>query len=433
MAVKENHPASLWAATARPAPATGVLSEKLVADVAVIGAGFAGTSAALHVAEAGKSVVLLEAVEIGHGGAGRNNGQVIPSLTKTDPAGLRQRFGEDRGNRFAHLIAGSAAFTFDLIRKHGIEAEAVQNGWLQPAHSPGRAALSRRRYEQWAEVGGDVAYLDRQGVQDLTGATIYHAAWLAHSGGHVNPLGLVRGLAEAAQKAGARIFTQSPVRSVVPTQDGGWRVTTPGGDVTVGKVIVATDAYADNLFPDLRRAIVPLRFFQLATNILPEEVRAKVLPGGQSVSDTHGDLYFFRPTAEGRIVTGGALVFQADWQNRLGKLLKDRFRTVFPAVGDDVRFDYQWDGTIGFTVDFLPHLHELAPGIVTVSGYNGRGVALATNSGKVLAEAALGRAVDDLDIPLSPVKPLPLHGLITQVAGLELARYRWRDAREVRI
>jgi len=421
---------SLWSVTASPGPQTFALDQALVADVAVIGAGFAGLSAALHVAQSGKSVVLLEAVEIGHGGAGRNNGQVIPALTRTDPADLRRIFGTDRGNRLGRLVAGSAAFTFDLIRTHAIQCDARQAGWVQPAHSPGRATVSQRRVAQWSELGADVAYLNREEVGALTGAAIYHGGLLARTGGHVNPLGLVRGLADAALAAGAKIFTRSPVQSVTP-EGRSWRLHTPNGSVVAASVVVATDAYADNLFPSLHRSIVPVRFFQLATQKLSPEVIAQVLPSGQSLSDTHGDLYFFRPTADGRIVTGGALAFHFQWQSRLERRIGARLRTVFPAIDSSVGFEYRWDGHVAFTTDFLPHLHELAPGIVTITGYNGRGVALATASGRILAQAALGHDLADLDLPLSTVSPIPFYGALRRLAGLELLRYRLRDRLEV--
>ncbi|QEL65465.1 FAD dependent oxidoreductase family protein [Oryzomicrobium terrae] len=425
---------SLWSATATPPPPTQPLDHDAVADVAIIGAGYAGLSAALHLAEAGRHAVVLEAVEIGHGGAGRNNGMVIPALTRAYPADLRARFGIVRGDRLARLVAGSAAFTFDLIRRHQIACDAVQTGWTQPAHSPGRARLARDRFEQWQALGADVAYLDRNETATLSGSPLYHGAWLARSGGHVNPLKLVRGLAGAAQAAGATIHTQSPVTAVA--RDGeGWRLATPSGSLRAAKVIVATDAYSDNLFPQLRRSIVPVRFFQLATAPLPEAVRRQVLPGCQALSDTHADMYFVRPTVDGRLVSGGALVLNHRWQPRLARHVAGRLARMFPALGPSVSFDYAWDGHVAITTDFLPRLHELAPGIVTVAGYNGRGVALATASGKVLADAVLagGSSADlaDLDIPLTPLAPIPLHGALTRVASLELLRYRWRDTQEV--
>ncbi|THF65262.1 NAD(P)/FAD-dependent oxidoreductase [Pseudothauera rhizosphaerae] len=423
---------TLWEATAAPPPATAALDGPVDADVAIIGAGYAGLSTALHLAEAGRRAVVLEAFEIGHGGAGRNNGMVIPALSRAYPADLRARFGPERGERFARLVANAARDTFELTRRHGIAADAVQNGWLQPAHSPGRAWQVRERYEQWAALGADVAHLDRSRTAELTGSPLYHGAWLAKSGGHVNPLKLVRGLARAAIDAGARIHTRSPAQALVPT-DEGWRIDTPQGAVRAGSVVVATDAYADRLLPRLRRSIVPVRFFQLATAPLPEDVRTAALPGGHALSDTHADLYFARPTVDGRLVSGGALVFGQAWRRRLPGHVLQRLRRMFPALAADTRFDYAWDGKVAMTADFLPHLHQLAPGLITLTGYNGRGVALAVAAGRVLAQAAQGHPVDDLDIPATALRPLPLHGLIERIAGLELLRYRWRDLREVKV
>jgi glycine/D-amino acid oxidase-like deaminating enzyme len=422
---------TLWEASAPPPPSTPTLEGLIQADTLIIGAGYAGLSAALHLAEAGRSVAVLEAFDIGHGGAGRNNGMVIPALSRAYPADLRARFGEHRGNRFALLAGRSANETFDLIRRHGIDCDAVQNGWLQPAHTPGRAQQVLDRYQQWHALGADVAYLDRAQTTTLTGSPLYHGAWLARSGGHVNPLKLVQGLARAAIAAGARIYTRSPAIALTSTRDG-WSVDTPRGAVKAATVIVATDAYADKLLPQVQRAIIPVSFFQLATRPLSGEEAQGALPGGHALSDTHADMYFARPTADGRLVSGGALVLQHDWHNRLQAHVRERLRRMFPTLDPAIAFSHAWQGKVAMTTDFLPHLHEVAPGLITVTGFNGRGVALATATGRVLAQAAQGHSVDDLDIPLTPLRPVPLHGLVKRVAPLELLRYRWRDSREAR-
>ena len=421
---------SLWSATAGPAPSTEPLEGGVHTEVVIIGAGYAGLSAALHLAESGRQSVVLEAAELGHGGAGRNNGMVIPALSRAYPDDLRARFGHERGERLARLVGDSASFTFDLIRRHGIDCDAVQAGWTQPAHSPGRARVARRRFEQWQALGADVAYLDRDEIVDQSGSSLYHGAWLARTGGHLNPLKYVRGLAAAAIHAGTKVHTRSPAMAVTVAGDG-WCVETPRGAVIAGKVIVATDAYADQLFPKLPRSIVPVRFFQQATEPLSPEVRRKVLPTGHALSDTHADMRFARPTVDGRLVSGGALVLDHNWQKRLEQHTRQRLHQVFPALGADVRFEHVWDGHVAMTTDFLPHLHELAPGIVSITGYNGRGVALATRFGKSLAEAVQGRHVDDLELPLTRLQTIPLHGLVKRVASLELLRYRWRDTLEV--
>lgn len=424
-------PPTLWSETSPPAPATEGLDASLTADVTIIGAGYAGLSAALHLAEAGKRVVVLEALEIGHGGAGRNNGMVIPALSRAYPKDLRRRFGTERGNRFARLIADSAQFTFDLIRRHAIDCDAVQQGWAQPAHSPGRARLGRDRFAQWQELGADVDYLDRDALAARTGSPYYHGGWLARSGGHLNPLKFVRGLAAAALAAGAQIHTHTPATRIVAAGDG-WKTRSPRGDVRSEKIIVATDAYADELIPELRRSIIPVRAFQQATAPLPPDLLASILPTRLAISDTHGDMHFVRPTVDGRLVTGGGLVSGVQWRPRLDRRIAQRLHKMFPAIPATIPFEYAWDGHVAFTLDFLPHLHELGPGLLTVTGYNGRGVALSAAFGRVLADAVIhGRASDDLDLPLTPLNPLPLHGLLRRVAPLKLLSYRWSDRLEI--
>jgi glycine/D-amino acid oxidase-like deaminating enzyme len=427
-------PLSLWAATAAPPPVTAPLEAHKTVDVAIIGAGFTGLSTALHLAEAGRSVVVLEAFGIGHGGSGRNNGMVIPALSRAYPEGLRARFGAERGNRFARLIGNSAHEAFALIRRLGIDCDAVQGGWIQPAHSPGRAKLVHNRYEQWQALGFDVEYLDETAVRKRVGSPLYHAGWLAKSGGHVHPLKLVRGLAQAALAAGAQIHTRSPALTVRGgTHHSAWEISTEQGKVSAGRVIVATNAYTDNLFPPLRRSFVATRSSQVATAPLPPEVIARVLKGGLASSDTHGDLYFAHPTPDNRIVTGGKLFFNSNWEARLRTHVAERLARLFPAMGPGVQFDYVWHGDVAITVDFNPRLNQLAPGILAVAGYSGRGVALSIALGQRLAEAAQDiRAADDLDIPLTPVAPIPLHALVAPLSRFELLRYRLNDRREVR-
>ena len=428
-AVTSARPTSLWAATAPPAPATEWLSPgEYCADVLVIGAGFTGLATALAAAQRGADVVLLEAAEIGSGGSGVNNGQVIPCLSRADPDEIVAARGADKGEALVALIRDSAQITFDLIRHHGINCDAVQNGWLQPAHTPDRVArISRPRFEQWQRRGAPVELLDADQVAALTGSRHWHGGWRNPTGGHIDPLALARGLARAAMGAGVRLYTRSPAIGMERAGEA-WRVRTDAAAVLAKRVVIATNAYGTNrVWPGLDRSWVSMRSYQMATAPLPEAVRRSILPTDTAMSDTHGDLYFCRFDRHRRLVTGGALIFDHDFELRLKRRIGERLARLFPQIGRPA-FDYVWHGQLSMTEDKLPHMHALAEGVITWVGCNGRGVALGIALGPVLAGAALGAAPADLPLPLTPLGRVPAHALAARIAPWMLALFRWRDA-----
>jgi glycine/D-amino acid oxidase-like deaminating enzyme len=296
---------SLWYATAAPAPETAPLAGAVKADVAVIGAGYSGLSCALHLAEAGANVVVVEAGEIGEGASGRNNGQVIPCLSRAEPNEL----SED----FARLVGESASFTFDLIRKHAMQCDAVQNGWVQPAHTPGRLRLTERRAREWGLLGAPVEMLDRDGVERITGSRFWHGGWVNKTGGKLNPLAYCRELARCAIGAGATLHTQTPAQHLERVGLR-WRVVCETGSVTAERVVIATHATTRGLWPGLAQSVFPVRSYQMATAPIEEDQRRNVLPFDHACSDTQGDLHFFRWDANGRLVTGGALARAGGWE-----------------------------------------------------------------------------------------------------------------------
>lgn len=424
-------PPSLWAATAPPGPASEALAGDITADVVVVGAGYTGLSTALHLAERGVSVAVVEAAVVGWGASGRNNGQVIPTHPRFDPEHFVAMLGPEKGEAYAALVRDSAAYTFDLIRRHGIDCEAQQNGWIQPAHRPGRVALSRRRAEQWASRGAPAEFLDRQRTAAITGSDFWHGGWINRDGGHINPLAYARGLARAAVGAGVRLFEQSPATALA-REGRRWKVSTPAGSVTADQVVLATNAYSDDLWPGFRQTVIPVRSYQMATRPLGQNVRRSILIGNVALSDTQGDLHFFRFDRDGRLVSGGALVVHAGHDARLRRRIGKRLARVFPQIGSgagDVQFDYLWNGYVGITADRMPHLHELAPGVVAWIGCQGRGVALASILGRELAHWAATRSAEDMPLPLSPLAPIPAHGFARRIARGMLLLYRWRDRR----
>ncbi|MBP2314682.1 NAD(P)/FAD-dependent oxidoreductase [Azospirillum soli] len=419
-------PASHWAATAVAAPETAPLKGPLQADVAVVGAGITGLSAAIHLAESGVRVVLLEAAEAGFGGSGRNNGQIIPTLSRLDPADLVAAYGSEKGEGLIAMIRDSAALVFSLVEKHGLRCDAVQKGWIQPAHRPGRMVAVGKRVAQWQARGADVRLLDAEAARAALGTDFWHGAMLAPTGGHVNPLSLVREMARAAIGLGVGLHTDTPVTGL-ERAGSAWRLTTPQGSVTAERVILATNAYTDDLWPGLRRSIVPVLNFQMVTKPLPPELRASILPADMACSDTQGDLHFFRWTADDRLVSGCTLISLQDADRRAQERVRDRIARVFPQAGRPA-IERSWSGHLAMTADFRPHFHELAPGVVAAVGYNGRGMALGAAVGRELAKFGAGTDSKDLPLPFTPLRTLPLHALVTRFAPAYMAHLRRLDA-----
>lgn len=426
-------PPSLWASVTAPAPVLSSLEGSISTDVVVIGAGFTGLSTALHLREAGVDVTVVEAQEPGWGASGRNNGQVIPTLSRADPEMLVKHYGK-AGERFVGLIRDSASILFDLARKYGMRAEAEQTGWIQPAHTPGRMKIAERRVREWSKWGAPVELLSAARVREMTGSSQWHGGFWNPSGGHINPLALSREFARVAVECGAKVFARSPVSQFTRVGDR-WQIATERGQVNARALVLATNAYtgefSTRLAPDIAREVVPVLSWQMSTLPLGDNVRRTIIPGRQAISDTHGELYFARFDARQRLITGGALALPINRAERLKPYIAARLQRLFPQIGE-VAFDHVWNGYVGMTSDYIPRVHKLGPVGYAWTGCNGRGVALGVALGRELAAAVRGLPEDTLALPFSEPRPLPLHGIIRHVAPLMLLEYRRRDAREIK-
>lgn len=421
----EAHGASLWHAVSRGRRDRPALQGGLDVDLAIIGGGFSGLSTALHAAGKGLSAAVLEAEFIAWGATGRNAGFVVPNFAKMDPDSILAHLGSERGERLIDFAAGSADLVFDLIRRHGIDCDAVQSGWIQPAHSPAAFEKVQSRANQWAQRGRPVVALDRQEVEALTGARGYVGGWMDRSGGVLNPVGYARGLADAAEKAGARIFEQTRVTSIDRMAEG-WALKTPAGSVRAGKVLVATNAYGGPLNPALQRTYFPLKVFQIATAPLPREIRTRLLPGGQGVGDTRRNLFTFRFDAENRLISGGMHILGAGADTRVPQTIWRRLGHHLD-LPDLPPLAYSWSGMAAVEPDFLPHLLDLGPGLIAGRACNGRGIAMTTAMGKVLADWAAGADARDLPLPFGPPAPIPFHALLRHAPNMLLGWSMLRD------
>jgi glycine/D-amino acid oxidase-like deaminating enzyme len=398
-------PATLWHASSAPQAAFPALRGPLEADLVVIGGGFAGLSTALHAAEAGLSVILVEARRIGWGASGRNAGFVVPNFARADPDGIRARLGADQGGRLVGMAAGSADLVFGLIRRHAIACDAAQAGWIQPSHSPAALARADARVAAWAAEGRPVERLDAAQVAAATGVEGWLGGWIDHSGGTLNPLAYARGLAEAAATAGARLFEDSPATALQP-QGTGWLVATPAGRVLARRVVLATNAHTGGLWPGLAQSFIPLRVFQIATDPVPPDQQARFLAAGRALSDSRRNLFTFRFDAAGRLITGGMHVIGLGADRRVPRRILARLDRAL-GFADGLRLSHAWSGMAAVSPDFLPRVIDLAPGVLAGFACNGRGIAMTTALGREMAAWAAGRPADQLAIPLRPLAPLP--------------------------
>jgi glycine/D-amino acid oxidase-like deaminating enzyme len=425
-------PQSLWAAATPSGPDLPELAGSAEADVIVIGGGFTGLSTALHLREAGVDVAIVEAMEPGWGASGRNNGQVIPTLSRPDPDDIVARHGA-AGERFVTLLRDSASTLFDLIRRYQIQAEQEQAGWVQPVHSPRRIRIAERRVRQWSKLGAPVELLSRDQTRQMLGSDAWFGGFWNKTGGHINPLALSRGLARVVLERGGRIYARSPATSF-ERQNGRWVVKTGKGQVSGRALIVATNAYtgefSKTLLPEMAHEVMPVLSWQMATQPLSDSARHSVIPGRQAMSDTHGELYFARYDARNRLVTGGAVIGPGNKPERLKVVVAERLQRLWPQIGQ-VEFDYVWNGYVGMTTDFLPRIHRLGPDAYGWAGCNGRAVALSIALGDELSKAVRGIPESELALPFSDPAPIIAHGLLRRLAPLMLMLYRRRDAREI--
>jgi glycine/D-amino acid oxidase-like deaminating enzyme len=425
-------PESLWAAMTPPGPDLPELIGTTEADVIVIGGGFTGLSTALHLREEGVDVAIVEAMEPGWGASGRNNGQVIPTLSRPDPDDIIARHGAT-GERFVALLRDSASVLFDVVRRYQIQAEQEQAGWVQPVHSPGRIKIAERRVRQWSKFGASVELLSRDQTRQMLGSDAWFGGFWNKTGGHINPLALSRGLARVVLDRGGRIYARSPAASFERRGDR-WVVKTDKGEISGRALIVATNAYtgefSKSLLPAIAHEVMPVLSWQMATQPLSDDVRKSIIPGRQAMSDTHGELYFARYDARNRLVSGGAVIGPGNKAERLKLRVAQRLQRLWPQIGQ-VSFDYVWNGYVGMTTDFLPRIHRLGPAAYGWTGCNGRAVALSIALGDELSKAVRGLPESNLALPFSDPAPIAAHGLLRRLAPLMLMVYRRRDAREI--
>jgi gamma-glutamylputrescine oxidase len=383
------HPDSYYVATANAMADHPQLAGSVYADVCVIGGGFTGVSTALHLAERGYDVVLLEAARIGAGASGRNGGQVI-SGQRLPVSALEKTFGTTRARLLWQLAEEAKAIVRERIARHAIACD-LRLGGLIAAHKPGEA----RRLERDAEHLGEAydyphaRYVGPAELGEMLATRRYVGGLLDAGACHLHPLNFVLGLADAAAAAGVRIFERSRVLRTQETRPP--VVTTARGRVEARFAVLAMNGHLGNLVPRLAGWIMPINNFIIATTPLEETAARALIRNDVAVSDTKFVVDYFRLTTDHRLLFGGGETYGPGFPEDIKGFVRQYMLRVFPQLAD-VDIDYGWGGTLAITRSRLPHFARLAPEIFVAHGYSGQGVALATLAGKLIAEAIAGTA-----------------------------------------
>ncbi|QYX55712.1 FAD-binding oxidoreductase [Roseovarius sp. SCSIO 43702] len=391
-------PISLWQETAQENEIAPEEIRDGVVDLAVVGGGYTGLSTALHAAEAGLEVQVIEAEEVGHGGSGRNVG-LVNAAAWLPPAKVRAILGDTYGPRFVERFSAAPDYVFSLIERHQIRCSPTRNGTIHAAHAPRGLRDLEGRHAEWQRLGAPVDLLDRDEVARLTGSRTFHGGLLDHRAGTVQPMGYARGLARAARGAGARIATG--LRATGLHREAGlWHVTTEGGTVRARHVVLGTNAYTDELWPGLSQCLTRIPFLQVATEPLGARA-ADILPAGQGLWDTGTIMFSLRRDAEGRMIIGS--MGEVVGSSRAGlsrRWAKRKLARLFPDLGE-VAFETAWHGQIAMTPDHLPRILRLDEGLYAPIGYNGRGITTGTVFGQAMAELLTGADEESLPLPVT--------------------------------
>ena len=418
---------TLWTLTAGLVPDLSRNDVPLRCDVVVIGGGFTGLTAALHLTRAGRSVAVLEAGRLGSGASGMNAGFIVPNFAKADPATVRQKLSRDKADALLSLVGAGADQVFTTIAEEEIACDAAQTGWLQPAYGEEMADVLRQRARDWAELGRPIEFLEARAIHDETGMNIYSGGLIDHSGGTIHPLNYLYGLARAVTRRGGIIRENSPVEGVTRHGDA-WQVVVEGQEIEADTVLLATNAFTGGIASRMGRTGVPLRVYQVATKPLDAETVARIAPHRRPVGDTRSNLFTYRLDRDNRLISGGMAINPIGAFDRVGRAVVDRLVSELrlprhPGV------EIVWTGVAIMTPDFLPHLYRFGDGFFGGIGCNGRGIAMTAQLGQVLARLALGEPATSLPIPLQAARALPFHGFTPLVASLALAHARFDDWR----
>ncbi len=394
--------ASLYASGADTTLRFPPLEGNVRADVAIIGGGYTGLSAALHLAEAGIDVVVIEAEHVGYGASGRNGGQ-LHSGQRRDQDWLETHVGRDDAHRLWDLAEEAKALTKGLIARHGIDCD-WRDGLIESVHKQRLVRHEIAYVDKLRDEYGyaPVEWLGREALSAAIGTDVYFGGRRDMGAGHLDPLKFAQGLAKAAAKAGARIFEETKAVRLTHSDGAGieiaclrpkWKVTADtrsGASVSAEILIIAGNGYLDGIDDAVEARAMPIDNYIAATAPIGAGQSGGILSGGEAVSDTRFVVYYFRPSPDGRLIFGGGETYsRRGGPADVAAFVRPHLARIYPKLAD-VPIDYAWGGRLAITLTRLPLIRRLRPSVYAAAGYSGQGVALAPFAGKIIADAIRG-------------------------------------------
>jgi len=429
MPIKERN---YWLETVATPPAQSAQELPESVDVAVVGAGYCGLSAARALAKRGVKVAVLEAETFGWGASSRNGGMVLTGMKLPVPT-LIKRYGTESARKMYAASLESIDLVEQIVREENIDCDFSRCGHLEvackQAHFDGyeeSAALIKREFNH------ELRIIPKSGLRGEIGSDIYFGGMVDEASAGLNPARYVAGLALAAQRAGASLYDHARVISVESETNNNarrFRVQTSKGTLTAREIILASGAYTTNATPALRKKIIPIGSYIIATEVLPADLARELSPRNRMIYDSKHFLCYYRLTPDNRMLFGGRAAFFPETENtvrRSAEILRRGMITVYPQLRH-AEVEFVWGGTLDFTLDVMPHAGKIE-GMYFAAGFAGHGVAAATWFGAKLAGLICG---DPHDIPFDGIKflaaPLGLRSGNTWALPLAGAWYKILD------
>ncbi|HXV30469.1 MAG TPA: FAD-binding oxidoreductase [Sinorhizobium sp.] len=373
------------------------------ADVAIIGGGYTGLQAALHLARNGADVTLIDACRFGDGASGRNGGQ-FGTGQRSWAEDLEETLGHERARLLFDMAENAKRYVLDFAREHAIDIEFVP-GQLSVGHKKSFEKDYRHHVEAMTERFGypHLSFMGREETASRLGSSHYHFGIRDAGTGHIHPMKLLVGLAKQAALAGANLYEQTKALKI-EKKGGAIAIATNRGIITADRALIACNAYIDNLEPVTASHVMPIRSFIGATTVLAEY--PDVLPGGESVDDSRFVVRYFRKSKDGRLLFGGREAYTADNPRDISSHIRRQISEIYPALAD-IEITHAWGGAVGITMPRQPFCREVMPGVMTIGGYSGHGVMLSNYCGKLYAYLVLGKTTEldllkELKIPAFP-------------------------------